>query len=170
VRYGAALVSAGALTLLGACHEKPVPLTPDLKVEFHCAQVPPSAAILSFMTTHGFTGTDVEAARERKGKHFFPLQVDGVDSHRAIFEVIGLKEPPSYGSKVDYRLTILSAPPTTHDPKLESEAQDFLEGGLGCRIASIENGTNNDASTQQFDLVYDEVEHRLNRQDAKPPS
>lgn len=169
MRYAPAIVSAGALVLLGACHEKPVPLTPDLKVEFHCAQVPPSGAILSFMSAHGFSGADLEAAREKSGKHFFPLQVDGVDAHRSIFEVIGLKEPPSYGSKVDYRLTILSAPPTTHDPKLESQAQDFLETGLGCRIASIENGTNNDASTRQFDLVYDEVERRLNRQDAKAP-
>jgi hypothetical protein len=169
VKYGFAFASAGALVLLGACHEKPVALTPDLKVEFHCAQVPPSAAILSFMTAHGFSGADVEAEREAKGKHFFPLQIDGVDSHRSIFEVIGLKEPPSYGSKVDYRLTILSAPPTTHDPKLESQAQDFLESGLGCRIASIENGTNTDASARQFDLVYDEVERRLDRQDTKPP-
>jgi hypothetical protein len=162
-------VSVAALVSLGACHEKPVPLTPNLTVEFHCARVPASGAILAFMASHGFSATDVESGRERNGKHFFPLQIDGIDSRREILEVIGLREPPSYGNAINYRLTILSPPPTAHDPKLQAQAQDFLEIGLGCRIASIANGTNTDASTRQFNLVYDEVRRRLTRQGAQPP-
>jgi hypothetical protein len=169
MRRLAPVAAFAALALLGGCHEQPSPLTPDLTVEFQCAQTPSPDAIASFMGSHGFAAADTESSRRKRGKAFFPLQVDGIDQRHKIFEVIGLKEPPSYGHAVHYRLTILSPPPTSHDPKLESAAQDFLETALGCRIASIANGTNKDASTRQFDLVYDEVLRRLNRDGIKAP-
>jgi hypothetical protein len=113
------------------------------------------------MIAHGFSAADIEAARRAKGKTFFPVQVEGFDRRDTVFEVIGLKEPPSFGHAINYRLTILSAPPTHHDPKLESDAQAFVQTQLDCHVLSRESGDNDDASSRPFAHFLDIVKKRI---------
>jgi hypothetical protein len=161
MRITIATAAVGLAAFVSACHEKPAPLTPDLTVAFQCAGVPSGPAIEAFMQAHGFHVFDAESARRKKGKVFFPLQIDGLDAHRVMLEVIGLKEPVERGGAVRYKFTILSPPPTQHDTQLESDAVAFLKRASACNVESVDRGMNDSASQAQFDLVFDAVKRRI---------
>jgi len=148
------------LVSLGGCHEKPTPLTPDLKIDFHCARVPSPDVARSYFASQYFTVADTEASRRTKGKHFFPFQVEGYNPRHVVVEVIGLREPPSLGHAINYRLTILSPPPTSHDRGLEYAAKQLVPI-LGCKVGSIETGENDDASSKQFARFFQVVKERV---------
>lgn len=150
-----------ATLALSACHEKPSPLTPDLRIEFRCARPPSPNVVTSFMAAHGFYAADVETPRRAKGKKFFPIQVEGFNEKSMVIEMIGLKEPPSLGHAINYRLSILSRPPTNRDPELESDARTFVQTQLGCSVLSAETGNNDDASSGQFAHYFDVVKKRV---------
>jgi hypothetical protein len=161
MRITAAATAIGLSAFVSACHEKSAPLTPDLTIDFQCARAPSEPAVEAFMQTHGFHAFDAESARRKTGRVFFPLQIDGLDEHRVMLEVIGLKEPVERGGAVHYKFTILSPPPTQHDSRLESDALAFLKGASACNVESVETGTNDSPSRAQFELVFDTVKRRI---------
>ena len=152
---------ACAAIVVAGCHEKPAVLAPDIKVEFGCATNPSPATVAAFLSRHGFAWSDEEQARRRQGKTFFPLQIDAVDRHRVIIEVIGLRKPRSYGSGIDYRLTITSPPPTRHDDRLESSAVGFVRETLRCEVHDVGRYENDADSSALFDSVLTDLNRRM---------
>lgn len=148
-------------TALAACSEKPAVLAPDLAVDFGCAANPRPQAILAFLSAHGFSSIDEEQARHRKGRTFFPLQIDAFDRRRVLIEVIGLKKPKSYGSGIDYRLTITSPPPTLHDQALESDAVSLVRGTLRCDLHAVSRFENGRDSLELFNAIFEDEQRRM---------
>ena len=146
---------------LSACQESPTLLAPDIVIDFGCPTNPPAERVMTFLSMHGFTSLDLEAARRKKGDTFFPLQIDAFDRRRIMIEVIGLKKPRSYGSGVDYRLTITSPPPTRHDQALESDAVQFVRGTLRCQVHDVGRFDNDVNAVKLFDSVLADVQRRM---------
>jgi hypothetical protein len=136
-------------------------LAPDLEIDFACRARPSEAMIENFLQGHGFSSFNEERARRRHERGFFPLQIDGYDSARRMLDVIGLKQPPSFGGHVNYRLTLTSPPPTRHDATLEHAAVDLVHGELGCVVNSVRTFENDADSASMFDRVYAEEQSRI---------
>jgi hypothetical protein len=149
------------MVALAACHERPRVLAPDLVVDFGCRADPSRAAIMMFMAAHHFSAFDEESARRRHGKAFFPLQIEGYDNRSVMLDVIGLRKPKSYGSGVDYRLTITSPPPTHHDTTLESNALQFVRITLGCEVHDVRRFENDAGSVSLFKSIFEDVQGRI---------
>ena len=146
---------------LSACYEKPTLLAPDLVVDFGCPTNPSVEAVKAFLSVHSFTSLDLEAARRMKGNIFFPLQIDAFDRRRTVIEVIGLRKPRSYGSGVDYRLTITGPPPTRHDDRLESDAARFVHDTLGCQVRDVRRFENDANAAALFDSAFSDLQRRM---------
>jgi len=146
---------------LAACREKSAVLAPDLSVDFGCATNPRTAIISSFLSARGFTSFDEEQARRKKGKTFFALQLDAYDRRREMFEIIGLKKPESYGSGIDYRLTITSPPPTSHDRALEDAAVRLVRDTLRCQLHAVGRFENGADSLDLFNAVFEDEQRRM---------
>ena len=146
--------------MLAACDERPRVLAPDFAIDFRCKAVPNAETVEGFFRRHGFRAFDEEGPREKRGHHFFVLEVDGYDPRRRMFEVIGLRQPASYGSGVLYRLTITSPPPTHQDGRIEKDARNFAERTLHCRVTSASHFENGSESTELFRSVFQQVLRR----------
>ena len=157
-RACAALV---CVVMLAACREKAAVLAPDLTVDFGCAANPRPEVIRTFLSAHGFTSFDEERARRREGKTFFAFQIDASDRRRVMIEVIGLRKPESYGSGVDYRLTVTSPPPTAHDHALEDDAVHLVRHTLRCQVHAVNRFENGPDSTTLFNAVFDDLQRRM---------
>ena len=155
-----AYVSALVL-LCSACHEKTRALSPDYAIDFGCGRRPQVLAVETFMQNHGFKFFDEEGAREKRGHSFFVLQVDGRDPRRVMLNVIGLRQPPSYGGGVAYKLTITGPPPSQHDARLEQDSRSFVSKTLECQIWSAERYDNGPESAGMFESVYGDELRRI---------
>jgi len=155
------------LTTLVACHERPVALAPDLVVDFGCAANPRPAPAIAFLLARGFTARDIEQSRRNEGRRFFPLQIDAYDRRRVMVELIGLQKPESYGSGVDFRLTITSPPPTVHDATLEDDALRLVQDGLHCKVHAVRRFENGPDSIALFNIVYEDERRRMRNAGAK---
>lgn len=144
-----------------ACHEKPTVLAPDLAVDFACGANPKPEDVRAFLSARGFSSADEEAARRNAGKSFFPLQIDATDRHRVMIEIVGLKKPTSYGSSIDYHLTITSPPPTKHDRALEQDTVRFVRSALHCALHNANHFENGPDSVQLFDAVFGDMQRRM---------
>jgi hypothetical protein len=147
--------------MLAACHEKTAVLAPDLAVDFGCAANPKPKTVEAFLSAHGFSSVDEEETRRKQGKTFFPLQIDAYDRRRVMIEVIGLRKPKSYGSGVDYRLTITSPPPTRHDNVLEDDAVKLVRDTLRCQLHMVSRFENGADSVRLFDAVFEDEQRRM---------
>lgn len=115
----------------------------------------------AFLSTHGFSSVDEERARHREGKAFFALQIDAFDRRRVMIEVIGLQKPKSYGSGVDYRLTITSPPPTMHDRVLEADAVSLVRDILRCQLHAVNRFENAPESITLFNAIFEDLQRRM---------
>jgi hypothetical protein len=136
-------------------------LAPDLVVDFGCATIPRADVISTFLSVHGFTSFDEERERRERGKSFFALQINAYDQHRMMVEVIGLRKPKSYGSGVNYRLTITSPPPTVHDHALEDAAVRLVRDTLACQLHAVNRFENRADSVAIFNAVFEDEQRRM---------
>jgi hypothetical protein len=144
-----------------ACSERPQAIAPDYEIDFSCSSTPQESIIEAFASRHGFRSFDEEGARRRTGRAFFPLEIDAFDVQRRMLDVIGLREPPSRGSVVHYRLTVLSPPPTVHDEALEHAALSLVREGLQCRIDSARANDNDSRAAAMFEGIFREEQRRI---------
>lgn len=155
------VVLCAILTLVAGCDEKPRILSPDFAVDFGCKSVPDAHVIERFMRVHGFSTFDEESAREKHGPPFFPLQIDGYDAQHVMFDVIGLRQPQSYGSHVLYHLTITGPPPSRHHDGLEKAARELVDKKLSCKIFGYQRHDNGLQSAALFQSVFEDELHRM---------
>jgi hypothetical protein len=148
--------------VIGGCNERSATIAPDLQIDFTCGSSPPAeSAIVDFLHRQGFTAFDEEVARRRREAGFFPLQIDGYNSRQWMLDFIGLQEPPSRGRGINYRLTIMSPPPTVHHDALERAALEFVRESLHCRIQSASTYDNGLESSAMFARVFAEEQRRI---------
>lgn len=140
--------------VLGACHERPAPLSADLTVDFHCSVAPRASRIVRYLQSRRFMAVDQETPRGREGVHYFPLQIDAYDSHRVVVGFVGLSEPPSRSAGINYQLTVLGPPPTHHDVQLQRDLVAFVRNALRCSIARIQSSENSIQSSAQFNRFF----------------
>jgi len=149
------------LTTLVACHERPVALAPDLVVDFGCTAHPRPALAIAFLSARGFSALDIEQSRRNEGRRYFPLQIDANNRRRVMVELIGLQKPESYGSGIDFRLTITSPPPTVRDTTLEDDALRLVRDGFHCKVHAVRRFENGPDSIALFNNVYEDVQRRM---------
>jgi len=146
---------------LASCHGKPRVLAPDYEVDFGCKVIPTVVPFERFMGARGFFWFDEEGARRRGGSSFYAMQIDSYDRGRRMLDVIGLREPPSFGGRVSYRLTITGPPPTGHDARLESAAEQFVRHTMECNVVSVHRYENSEESGVFFNTVFADEQRRI---------
>jgi hypothetical protein len=152
----------GLLALLAAaCNQHAQMIAPDFEVDFSCHGQPRESVIESFAAARGFRPFNEEHARRQLEQGFFPLEIDSYDLRRRMLDVIGLREPPSHGNSVHYRLTILGPPPTVHDHMLESAALGLVRNGLRCQIETIGTNDNDREASHLFDRIFVDQQRRI---------
>jgi hypothetical protein len=153
---------AGLLALLAAaCNQHAQMIAPDFEVDFSCHGQPEESVIEGFAAAQGFRPFNEEHARRKREQGFFPLEIDSYDTRKRMLDVIGLREPPSRGNTVHYRLTILGPPPTVHDHLLESAALGFVRNGLRCQIQTIGTNDNDREASRLFDRIFTDQQRRI---------
>jgi hypothetical protein len=151
-----------AITLLiASCNRNAEAIAPDFEVNFACNALPNERLIEDFAGKHAFSVVNEERARREHEKGFFPLKIDSYDTRRRMLDVIGLREPPSHGGGIHYRLTILGPPPTVHDPALERAALDLVRDALHCRVEFSRSFDNGPEATILFERIFKDEQRRI---------
>jgi hypothetical protein len=160
-RFSSGMPLVMAIFALAGCRPHPQAIAPDFEVDFSCRSGPQELVIEAFARRHGFRAFNEEEARRRAGHSFFPLEIDAFDIQRRMLDVIGLREPPSRGGAVHYRLTILSPPPTVHDQALEHAGLGLVRDGLRCRVDSARANDNGSEATAMFEGIFRDEQRRI---------
>lgn len=152
----------GLLALLAAaCNQRAQMIAPDFEVDFSCHGQPEESVIEGFASARGFRPFDEEHARRQRERGFFPLEIDSYDVRKRMLDVIGLREPPSHGNTIHYRLTILGPPPTVHDHMLESAALGLVRNRLRCQIETVGTNDNDRLASHLFDRIFADQQRRI---------
>jgi hypothetical protein len=154
-------VASLSLLAVSACNERPQVLAPDQEIDFSCHGAPSELAIETFLRRNGFVAFDEERARRERERQFFPLEIDGFNPQRRMLDAIGLKEPPSRGHRVNYKLTLTSPPPTAHDAVLERAAVKFVRDTLRCQVSSVKVYDNGRDSLGLFNRLFADEQRRI---------
>ena len=159
---GARNLALFAITLLAVgCNRNAETVAPDFEVDFSCHGAPNEGLIEDFARGHAFSVVNEEQARREHEKGFFPLKIDSYDARKRMFDVIGLREPPSRGGGIHYRLTILGPPPTVHDRVLEHDALALVRDTLQCRVELARSFNNGTEATVLFERIFKDEKRRI---------
>lgn len=123
-------------------------LLPDLAFQVDCSQNPRSDfedQVTRYLTDQGFrvgdTGISQAHAGAEQGRH----ELTGIDRRNRIVTVSSFPRRPNLVS-----FTLLSTPPTRHDPGFDSAIQTFFSRDLICEVRQIVTHDNGSDSVASF--------------------
>ena len=143
-------------------------LLPDLGFQVDCSQNPRSDfedQVARYLTDQGFRVVDMGKSQAHPGTEEGRHELTGIDRRNRIVTVASFPRRPNLVS-----FTLLSAPPTRHDPGFDSAIQTFFSRDLICEVSQIVTHDNSQDSAARFTAEVNRVNALLDASDGMDAS
>jgi len=159
IRSNVALLVLGALGLL--CLGRPTrgyaddSLLPDLEFQIDCSQNPRTDfndQVARYLTEQGFRVADTGKSQSHPSADEGRNELTGIDRRNRIVTVTSFPRRPNLLS-----FTLLSPPPTRHDPGFDSAIQTFFSRDLICDVSQVVTHENSIDSVASFTAKVDRI-------------
>jgi hypothetical protein len=143
-------------------------LLPDLVFQVDCSQNPRSDfedQVARYLTDQGFRVVDTGKSPAHPGADEGRHELTGIDRRNRIVTIASFPRRPNLVT-----FTLLSTPPTRHDPGFDSAIQTFFSRDLICEVSQIVTHDNSPDSVASFTAEVNRINALLDVSDGMDAS